>query len=78
MKIDDNLEEIFKLAYQQSPEKAEYYLTRIMLDMPEHITIEPENGNHLLEYMIGESSYTEKNEEKLKIKHLISTLRIIR
>lgn len=74
MKLNDDLEEIFTLAYVAEPNKTEYYLTRILIRMPQIIESEPLiRGHH--EYEEDRPATYTINSDKHKLANFIAKLR---
>lgn len=74
MKLDYDLEEIFTLAYQQSPTTTEYHLTRILTKMPLEVETCPgRQGNN--EYELNQPQTYSNNLERKKLENFISRLR---
>lgn len=74
MKLNYDLEEIFTLAYQQSPVVTDYHLTRILMKMPSEIeTWSGRRGNN--EYELDEPATYGDNLERKKLENFISRLR---
>jgi hypothetical protein len=73
MKLDDNLEEIFRLAFQASPSEAEYYATKVLFSMPRDYVIPGRQGRN--EYELDEPDEIRHNYERVELENLISKLR---
>lgn len=71
MNLDDDLEELIKLAFEANHSEAEYYLRRILRNTPNQIKIVIAGNSEYQE----DESYFRENKEFYKIERLISFLR---